>query len=223
MKRRGLSTALDVAVCLLLVSAAVGAIQLIPSQTSSSPPQPGSTLAALAAVGQPTAVGNHSTAIERLAAASVADAAGKADRVATLREIVGQLLDRLRGNHQVIATWTPISGLGLQGRVAIGASPPPTATVDASRLVVPLAGGDTGVAAANRSQLARIASRAIINRMAGGEKFSRHGVAEVSLEDRRGLLDQVRTALTERFDTVRTARKALSIHQVVIVVRTWVR
>lgn len=216
---RALSTALDVALCLLLISAAVIPLQAM-SPTPESAPSPATpTLSILATT---SGVPNHtaSTPLETLAAAAIADAAGHQGAANSLRRSAETVLSQLSQPTQVTVRWVPLEEFKLSGRVVVGKTPPPTAAIDARRLIVPLAATRPGrQSAANFSVLASTAATAIRSRLTDISPAATSAATPAS-GDRKERLYRVLNASVE---TVPAARDLLAIDTVIVVVRTWNR
>jgi hypothetical protein len=157
-RSRGVSTVLDVALFLLLVSAAVLSVATAAGDagTTDSAARDEATVATLATTtatvryelgvdertNEPLTRVTHGSLAELLAEATVASAGTNpgdvrspyaARFVAAVAEAVRPVLD---GRTQVGATWTPYPGSTLAGRVSVGPVPPPDATVHAATLTV---------------------------------------------------------------------------------------
>jgi hypothetical protein len=168
---RGVSTVVDVTLFVLLVSASVLSLSTAGTTVLEDPTAVGreeaavETLATTTAtvrydLGTETRTGEtvhrvrHGTLAELLGEAALAAVTVDGTRlspygdgfVGTVGEAVRPVLD---GRMQVVATWTPYPGSSLRGRVTVGPSPPPDATVHAATLAV-----DSGVPAAREPALA---------------------------------------------------------------------
>jgi hypothetical protein len=147
---RAVSTVLDVAVCLLLVGAAVATLGAGPYPADrSADPAVDATAATVATVTTSVDVDAdrraHGTLAEHLAAAAVADARLDDDPVVESRypARVADEADALAGRRvYVTARWAPYPEAPLAGSVAAGERPPPDADVAARTLTV-----ESGVAA----------------------------------------------------------------------------
>lgn len=233
MTRRGLSTALDVVLCLLLVGAAVATLATARGPPADPATRPGPTAVLLGGVGATSGTDTRVSPLGRLGAAAVADAAGREAAVSRLVGPVEALLNRTAGGRQVVVRWQPVPGLGLRGAVTAGATPPPTAAVDSVRLEVPLPAvpraGNRSVSdavPATREALAdRFAARLVrrLARPCEGVAGVRDGACGVAPDgDRHArLATDLRALLTDRADTVAGAHEALALGRVVVVVRTW--
>lgn len=147
--RRGVSTVVDVTLCVLLVGAA--AAVLVGAGVPADRPAPvADARAAAGIVTASTATvpyrvhGETRTANGTLAHLLVAAAARDArarpgDGVRAfhvgVRRVVRRALDAVPGPMQAVARWRPPSG----GRVTVGEDPPPGAQVDAAVVRVPFA------------------------------------------------------------------------------------
>jgi hypothetical protein len=232
MSSRGLSTALDVSICLLLVSAAV----LTLSTTRVTGPEPATapteTLAVLAAVSGNASSGTLSTPIERLAAAAVDVARGNVTRARERTEHVAALLNRTPGSNQVIVIWEPLPSFQTTGEVVVGEAPPPTAGVDAVRVVIPI-GGSIGAPGLQRTpaagfdRLAMVVARAISTRLdppcdtLRDVRSGRCPVGTTTNTREEALTSRLEELLRGRHADVATAREHLSLGRVIVIVRTW--
>ena len=142
---RGLSTVIDVAVCVLLVGGAVLALSSVVPDGGHGTPDARPAAAARAVLDSTAtvAVGNetvHGTVATLLADAVVArgspgDAPGYADRV---RNATARRLANATRRASLTATWRPESPCH-QVALAVGPRPPAGASVDAVTLSVPTA------------------------------------------------------------------------------------
>ncbi|MFB6138293.1 MAG: hypothetical protein ABEJ42_08170 [Halobacteriaceae archaeon] len=139
MTGRGVSTVVDVSLCLLLVGASVGVLVAAPDRHSTDPPSPRpvATVLGTATGSVPVdAPGGRATVREPLAGLLASAAAKRGDEgarpfVRAVRERLVEALSSVSGPVQVIAT-APDGG-----RVVVGPSPPPGVTVAAVSLAVP--------------------------------------------------------------------------------------
>lgn len=147
---RAISTVLDVALFLLLVSAAVGTVAYAP--TSASPESSTDATASLLATTTATveydvggasreAHGTLGTLLSRVAVTNATlDETELAPRTDGFERAVGREVRRTLAapNHTAVtATWRPYPGSPLSGRVTVGTRPPKTADVSVSTLTVP--------------------------------------------------------------------------------------
>lgn len=146
---RAVSTVLDVAVCLLLVGAAVATFAVAP-QSDDRPdgPDVDSTASTVTAVTTTVKAGvarrSHGTVAGHLGTAAVADARLDADPVVETGypAAVANETDSLTGDRAyVTARWKPYPDAALEGAVAAGERPPVSADVAAKTLTV-----DSGIA-----------------------------------------------------------------------------
>jgi hypothetical protein len=163
-RNRGVSTVVDVALFLLLVSAAVLSVATAGVHdrdvvTTGSDEATVETLATSTATvrydlardrrtNETIERVRHGSLAELLAEAAVASAAVGGERISPYPEgfaaAVGEAVrPALDGRTRVAATWTPYPGSHLRGRVTVGPSPPPDARVHAATLAV-----DSGLPAA---------------------------------------------------------------------------
>lgn len=155
---RGVSTVVDVSVFLLLVSAAVFSVVTATGgavDPTVTPDRDETTVETLATTtttvrydlgvddrtGEPIERVRHGTRAELLAEAAVAnvsvDGGAPSPYVAGFVDAVrDSLTPVLDGRTQVVATWRPAPGSGLEGVVRAGPSPPTGATVHAATLTV---------------------------------------------------------------------------------------
>lgn len=232
MSSRALSTALDVSLCVLLVSAAVVTVSTVPPDEKHPGPSPAATLGILGSITEPTDDPHDATPLERLAAAAISDARAGGNQKGRQRKIVEDLLNRTVGNRQVLVRWDPVPGLALQGDIEAGPDPPRSAAVDTVRTIVPLgrmgapAGLDTA-AEAGFDRLALVVAQRLLTRLerpCGDIEDVRHGRCTApgrSLERLDAMAERVETALERRYDDPQAARSALSLGRVTVIVRTW--
>jgi len=162
VQRRGISTVLDAALFVLLVSVAIGILYTVPQ-----PPADGGTEPDLAAGAATTiATSIHSieytpgpegdagpervergTLAELLAATTLAnaDVGGESftaapNHTAAVRAATTSTVDRFGGDLavQVRTRWRPLEGSGFRGGVVVGPDPPASADVHAATLEVPV-------------------------------------------------------------------------------------
>jgi hypothetical protein len=232
MSDRALSSALDLSLCLLLISAAMLIVTTVPESTQNPVTSPSATLAVFGSV-TATGVEEHaSTPLERLTAGAIARARGTPSRADRLEASVEKLLNRTTGNRQVIVRWQPVPELGVGGQVVVGAEPPPTAAVDTVRTVIPIesstvAGSLNEAARQGFTTLANVTAQRIVARLsppcrtvadvrgARCPPSRRHdnSVATLSAD--------IETLLRDRYADPEQARASLSLSTVTVVVRTW--
>ncbi|WP_144060747.1 hypothetical protein [Salinarchaeum sp. Harcht-Bsk1] len=173
-QNRAISTVLDAAIFLLLVSAAIGLLYTVPQTGDDARADPDvaaettTTLAtSIATIDYvPTADGDadssttnrsdRGTITELLAETTVANAElrGEAftrapNHEAAVRNATRRTIRRIDGDVevQVRTRWRPLSGSGLRGGIVVGPSPPADADVHAATMRVPVGTG-TSVGAA---------------------------------------------------------------------------
>ncbi|MFB6077345.1 MAG: hypothetical protein ABEJ80_00020 [Halarchaeum sp.] len=136
---RGLSTVLDVAVCVLLVAAAVAALTTVAPDAPASDTHPSAT--ARAALDSTATVTVENRSVRGTLAALLADAAvaNATDAAPGYASAVTRVADRrLRATSRraaVTATWAPPDCPRVS--LAAGATPSPGAPIDAVTLAVP--------------------------------------------------------------------------------------
>lgn len=146
---RGVSTVLDVAVCLVLVGAAVATLATAPAADEASrQPDADGTAARLATVTAPVSAADHGTVHDTLAGhiatASVANATASSGPLhetsypASVRDATANATD---DRTFVTATWSPYPGSPLGGEATAGREPPTHAETAATVIEV-----DSGVA-----------------------------------------------------------------------------
>jgi hypothetical protein len=210
---RGVSTVLDAALCLLLVSGAVATLAHVPTDPEPSRPDTADETAdrlgastarvnyALATPDGDVERSAHGTLAELLADAAVANATLRSRALSndsdTFERQVVAVVDRAvaRPNVTVMvrATWEPYPGSPVGGTVTSGGAPPPNADVHVATLSVPsgaptdrndaLAAADDGFRG-----VARVTAGGVVGTLFPPEETA------VSLRDR-----QTRAATTERY------------------------
>ena len=183
---RGVSTVLDVAICLLLIGVAVGTLAVaVPDDGWRSTVDGDPAAASVGTVTATVPVANdhevHGTLAQHLARASVLSAALDGERLlestytrATRRAVERRTTDRVR----ITARWRPYPDAALAGRLTVGPKPPSTADVAATRLTV-----DSGMAVPeevdSNGSLATAVAEAYIDRLFPPERI------RIRLVDRR--------------------------------------
>lgn len=149
MSDRGVATALDAVLCLLLVSAAVVTLVTAPaSSPASAPPTDAHGVSSLLAAGTATVAYANETAngtyANLLADAAAIRARDPADRspafVGAVRRAVEEFLRDVAAETHVLAVWRPAPDRPIAARVRIGPAPPPGIDVEAASFVVSLRG-----------------------------------------------------------------------------------
>lgn len=214
---RAVSTVVDVALCMLLVSASVGVLATAdpPEATTENRPPPRDVAGVMGAA---TAEITYTVdSRNRVARGTLADLLAHVARIdaraggatsgfrAGVRRETARTLDSVAGPAQVVAVWRPYPGAERTGRVAAGEEPPPGANVAAASITVPL-----GAANASRET----------------ESF---GALGRRIAGRLHPPGPHRTALAARFEDRLRARYAdpdaaaaeLTADRVRVVVRTW--
>lgn len=150
---RGVSTVLDVAVCLLLIGAAVATLASAPPAATEDGPDADASARTVATATDGILFRDdtrHTTLAAHLSTAAVM-AATLGDRrllETTYPTAVGNATEHAVGHRtSVTATWAPYPNAPVRGRVAAGAPPPVDATVAATTLTV-----DTGLDRPTRSE-----------------------------------------------------------------------
>ena len=169
---RGVSTVLDVAICLLLVGVAVGTLAAaVPDDGRRSTvdgDQNARTVGTVTAT-VPVADGHetHGTLAQHLARASILTAMLDGERLlessypaATRRAVERRTADRVR----ITARWLPYPDAPLAGRLTVGPKPPSTADVAATRLTVD-SGMDAPGGIDSNGSLAAAVAEAYIERL----------------------------------------------------------
>jgi hypothetical protein len=247
---RAISTVLDVTVCLLRVSAAVGTL-LVPTTSvptvsaDETAEQLATTTTNVSAPVGPIGGRAFGTTAELLGRAAVANLTLSGERLtpttvrfrSAVRRRVRQLIDRAPARTAVTANWRPYSGAPIRGRLTVGPSPPPRATVSTARLSVSLpVRSDWTDAAEGYDALAHALSGEILaytlprgngpsrpvdrvdERIAAYDRVL--GSSSVA-DRRRSLAGRLAADLRHRFDTPAAAVDALRPARIVIVVREW--
>jgi hypothetical protein len=247
---RAVSTVLDVTVCLLLLSAAVGTLLLAdPLSVDHSADETAEQLAVTTATasdpGGATARRVYGTHAELLARAAVGNLTIAGQPVApttdgfraAVRERVDRVLDRAPARTAVTARYRPYPGAPIEGRVTVGPVPPERATVSTARLSVPLAvGGDRTDPPHSFDALARGLSDAILRhalnprmrtdgrsaRLAERTRAYDRALGDPAADARRRALARVLARdLRDRFATPTAAAAAIRSAVVRVVVREW--
>ena len=155
-RERGVSTVLDVSLFLLLVSASV--LSVVTAVSPESPPAVADDEATVETLATTTATVRYELGVERETGDSVervthgtlAELLAEATLAALavdgrplspygtgFTQAVGDAVRSvLDGRTQVVTTWRPFDGSALSGRLVVGPSPPPEATVHAATLRV---------------------------------------------------------------------------------------
>lgn len=143
---RGVSTVLDVAVCLLLVGAAVATLAAAPPSSTASGPDADDAARTVATATKGVPVGNrtrHATLAAHLASAAVGAATvdGRRALATPYPDAVGNATADAVGDRVfVTASWEPYPNATVNGRITAGERPPESAAVAATTLAV-----DSGV------------------------------------------------------------------------------
>lgn len=161
---RGVSTVVDAAVFLLLVSAAVAALAVPPTpesvdgadETANALARTTANVTYRMAPAAPTrrASGTHAGLLGRAAFADLrldghALAPGSGEFRAAVGNETRRVLAWARERASVTATWEPYAGAPVEGRVRVGSEPPPGADVATATLRVPAPVGACGDAASD--------------------------------------------------------------------------
>lgn len=232
MSDRALSSALDLSLCLLLISAAVLIVTTVPDSSPSPATSPAATLGVLSGI-TATGVDSHaSTPLERLAAGAIARARDNPRRAERLKGPVDDLLNRTTGNRQVIVRWRPVPELGVGGEVVVGTDPPPRAAIDTVRTVIPIEASTGGLhlneaAREGFTALADATAHRILTRLSrpcrtvGDVRRARCPPSDRSDSSVEKLSADIDALLRDRYEDPRQARAALSLATVTVIVRTW--
>lgn len=161
---RAISTVLDVALFLLLVSAAAGTVVLTstPQEVSTSADETVEVLASSTLSleydlrGEPRHA--HGTAAVLLARAAVANASIDGRHLSTMdgpfhETVQTAVRERLAAPNrtQVVARWRPYRGAPLSGTVTVGPTPPPDTDVHTATVTVPVSVPDSHTTATDAS------------------------------------------------------------------------
>lgn len=232
MTDRALSSALDLSLCLLLISAAVLIVTTAPESRQTPDTSPAATLGVLSGITATGADVHASTPLERLTAGVLARARDNPRRAERLIGPVDAVLNRTTGDRQVIVRWRPVPELGIGGQVVVGADPPPGAAVDTVRTVVPIA-GSTAPDSLNQAaregfrSLAELTAERIQTRLRrscqslGDVRRGRCPPSGKSTPAVEQLSEDIEAHLRDRYDDPRQARANLALARVTVVVRTW--
>lgn len=201
MRERGVSTVVDAALCLVLVSAS--ALTLV-GAAPPSPPQPNAARPAAALLAASGTNGSEETAALLLADAALADVSGASGALPAARTATRRTLRGVGTRTQVIARWRPYPN-ATGGRAAVGHRPPPRVAVDAVTVVVPLR--EIDCTPTSYATVAAAATRPVF----GNASSARRDRFERAL----------RASLREEFDTPRAAARALTADRARVTVRTW--
>jgi hypothetical protein len=177
---RGISTVLDVAICLLLISAAVGTLALAPAGGADAVTvdEQANRLAATTADLEYTYGGSdrraHGTVASLLARAALANVtvddqpvtAGPTTFGEQLRSITRARVDAIN-RTQVVVCWEPYRGAPLRGTYRLGPSPPPHVDVSVGTVLVPTPAPAVRAAAQSRTgsgyrEVATVVARATV-------------------------------------------------------------
>lgn len=151
---RGISTVVDVMLCLLIVSAAIGMLVYMEDEQDESPETAGDTAAILGtatasieytpSAGEPVDTRtDYGTIASLLAKAAVLNGTVKGEPLTTgdayqqaAKRAAEQKLVSIEDGTEITARWEPIENGSLQGKITVGERPPPGADVDAAVLTV---------------------------------------------------------------------------------------
>lgn len=142
---RGVSTVLDVAVCLVLVGAAVATLTVAPPASEGADQPEADRTASLLATVTPSVSARdgrvaHDTLAGHLATAAVADATISSDRLQETSYPVSVRNETTNVTDErvfVTATWSVYPGSSLTGAVAAGSEPPASAETATTVVEVP--------------------------------------------------------------------------------------
>jgi len=235
MTDRAISTVVDVALCLLLIGASVATLATAtpPPAADTPDPTPVAVVLATATGGAPDGPGG--TIADRLAGAAIATTRPTEPGVTATRHRVNATLATIPGHTQVVAVWRPYRGAPTTGRVTVGDTPPPMATVTTARLTVPVPPtlSTTRLAALARTggypAVASALARATLSRrLRPCEALAAVRTActpTAALPQTRldALTTRYATALRTRFDSPTAAAAAVTVDRVTLIVRRWSR
>lgn len=161
---RGVSTVLDVAICLLLIGAALATLSAAPPAATDEGPDADATAqtVATATTGIPFRNGaRHATLAAHLATAAVTTSTVEEQPLleSAYPGAVGNATASAVGHRtSVTATWTPYPNASVRGRVTAGDEPPASADVAATTVTV-----DTGIdpPAGNETESVEALARAL--------------------------------------------------------------
>lgn len=141
---RGVSTVLDVAVCLLLVGVAITTLLVgIPTESRNEPPDEDTTARSLGTVTASIPVGaerqSHGTLAEHLTRAAIVNGSIEGTNLlpssypeSVQKEVRSQTEERTH----ITVRWRPYRDAPLNGRLAFGPVPPTSAEVSATRVTI---------------------------------------------------------------------------------------
>jgi hypothetical protein len=247
---RAISTVVDVTVCLLLISAAVGTLVVtdphsVDGTADDTAEQLATTTATVSDPGGAMTRRVYGTHAELLARGAVANLTLSGRSVAptaaafrgAVRERVGRLLDRAPERTEVTARWEPYPNAPIGGRLTVGPAPPERATVSTARLTVPIFIDDGLTESAdNFDKLAAALAEMILEQTLAGTPPQREqstrfadrasaydrALGAASAGDReRALATRLRRDLRDRFATPEAAADALRPTVVRVVIREW--
>jgi hypothetical protein len=247
---RAISTVLDVTVCLLLISAAVGTLLMsdpapVDGTADATAEQLAVTTANVSDSGGAVSRTAYGTHAELLARAVVTNLTVSGRPVTpttgafreTVRERIGRLLDRAPSRTSVSARFQPYRDSPVEGRLTVGPAPPDRAVVSTARLSVPLPVSDRWTESTDSFDgLARALSGVILEYTLGAtagpsepsNRFDKRSRAfDRALDSpspearRRALTARFSRDFRDRFDSPTAAAEALRPDVVRVVVREW--
>ncbi|MFB6146985.1 MAG: hypothetical protein ABEJ08_04790 [Halobacteriaceae archaeon] len=226
---RGVSTAVDVVLALLMISAAVAVLVTgaVPPDRPSPDPGPAVVVVggATAAVESPPAVRRppNATVGGLLADAVLASLGPDSGRYLTaVRERVNQTLDAVQRPVHLVAYWRPFTAAsGVQ--VTAGRPPPPETDVSAVVLTVPLDPRPGGVPAPDPAGDFEAVADAYARRVVARRRATCRARARCSVRDVGPVAATIEGRLRAQYPTAAAAARAHSGDAVRIVVRTWSR
>ncbi|MFB6103478.1 MAG: hypothetical protein ABEJ57_00135 [Halobacteriaceae archaeon] len=235
MTDRGLSTVVDVAVCILLIGASVATLATATPPPTTTGPDPTPVAVVLGTATQTAAGRPGATLADRLAGAAIATTQATPAAVTTVRTRVNATLESIPGHTQVVAVWRPYRGAPTIGCVTAGETPPPSAVVATARLTIPISStittarlrtlADSGGYAAVATALARATLAHRTRRCDGLDAVRQACTPSEAMSDARvqELAARYETGLRRRFDTPRGAVPAVTVDHIMLIVRRWTR
>lgn len=232
MNARGLSTAVDVAFCILLIGASVATLSTAVPSTPAAAPSSTPAAVTIASVTNASNPVQRGTLAERLATLAVADARHP-DSTQVPRTTLNTTVTSLPGNVHVVAQWTPYPDAHTIGQAAVGEPPPPTATVTTARFTVPLPTTTSAATLRQRAQdggypaVARTVAlgiRSHLHARCPGLDAVRSGDCtdpDPSSTGLEPLTTRIEASLRDRYESPTLAADAVAVDSVTIIVRRW--
>lgn len=219
---RGVSAALDAALCLLLVSAAVVTVVTVAPPRDPGPETARRGAALLGATtatvryehvryGNLSARGTLATLLADAVVLRARDREAVSGFTASVWAATRRALDELGGGDrvQVVARWRPYPEAPVGTTLSVGADPPAASDVRAVQFAVPL----------NETLSTEAALEAATS--GGYERLAARIVERSGARVPGGAADTIRRDMARRFESPHAAARALTLDRVRIVVRTW--